>query len=150
MGSDPFSALTKYITFNIYLFPICTFLLWFFRPVYHVQYNGSASCSPAYDIPIFDMIFNFIACFFWGWVNWYNVVKMKSEDTRCPCCCGRVCYLIMGALSVLGGINGLWAVSHMERYQGCDFFTLVMGLIGLAQVIPGLLMGATYLIIYSG
>lgn len=146
---DPYDALTKYITINIYIFPFCIFIFTFFYPVQEYTVRGGSSCSPYYGIPIVSMIIAFIEAFFWGWVDWYMVVKMKCADNRCPCCLGGVCYLIMGIFHVLYGILGLLAVSHLQRYPGCDLFSFVVAFGHLLQVIPGLLMGACFLIIYK-
>lgn len=147
--SDPFNALTRYITVNIYIEPICVFIYTFFHPVSEYNVDGSWTCHPQYRFPLFKMLSSFVEALFWGWVAWYAVVKAKCGDNRCPCCLGRVCYLIMGCLSVLFGLLGLVGIMNLGNTPGCTILYMI-GVCGRAlHAIPSLVIGVCFLLIWQ-
>jgi len=80
----------------------------------------------------YTAIYGFAWSWLGAWAAWYCLIEAQCEDQRCPCCLGRVCYLLCAvyfALVALAGTSGFGVV-------GCSWAGIVVLMLWLVQMLP--------------
>eukprot|EP00927_Polykrikos_kofoidii_P059811 TRINITY_DN54934_c0_g1_i1.p1 TRINITY_DN54934_c0_g1~~TRINITY_DN54934_c0_g1_i1.p1 ORF type:complete len:227 (+),score=19.07 TRINITY_DN54934_c0_g1_i1:101-781(+) len=120
--SDPESALKGWIPAMIYLHVIGAFTLVLLS---HMCVDNVGLVRAATNA-IFAAGWAFLWAFLPAWMNWFTAIKVHCSDRRCPCCLGRICYLIAAILHFLYFVTGTWRniVALVSSIGGCFTATL--------------------------
>jgi len=129
---DAYPHLQAWLIMNIWVRTAAYFLYPIFLSVGRSLCYGTSGGAYIGLFFWYTAIYGFAWSWLGAWVAWYCLIEAQCEDQRCPCCLGRVCYLLCAvyfALVALAGTSGFGVV-------GCSWAGIVILMLWLVQMLP--------------